>query len=31
MNNKAIIVLANGNYLIFDSIQQKYKLVILKK
>ncbi len=31
MKNEAIIVLANGNYLIFDSIQQKYTLVILKK
>jgi hypothetical protein len=30
MKNQPVILLANGNYLIFDEIQQKYKLVVVK-
>jgi len=30
MKNESVVLLPNGNYLIFDAVQQKYKLVILK-
>lgn len=31
MKNEPVIVLPNGNYLIYDMYQQKYKLVVMKQ